>query len=407
MNFYYFISPCNRSRTCSINLNLTDENLKIELLFPLPLRITSEEWDIERQRPKNIYLKKHKVLNAKLDRLKIFLTESIKERIMKKKIISQKILISHIKKYFFQKEIEHQKDDLLFYVKEYIEKKNGLISNSTMKRYKVFLRLLERFEGYISKRISIESVNSDFVKNFLLFGKKEEYCESTIHRTIYFVRTILNFAARKGIRTYSEELVVKKTAHLKNVITLSEQELNKIEELKVPKALQDAKKWLIISCYTGQRISDFMDFSKEQLQFIDGKPYLSFFQKKTKKHILLPLHPNIKKIMEQSEDDFPKHLSPQIYNRQIKEIAKLSGLTEILRTRKKRGFRSRMENVEKWEVMTSHIGRRSFATNFYGKIPTPLLIRATGHSTEQMFLNYINHQQQVILLGEHFERLAG
>ena len=44
---------------------------------------------------------------------------------------------------------------------------------------------------------------------------------------------------------------------------------------------------------------------------------------------------------------------------------------------------------EKWELVTSHIGRRSFATNFYGEIPTSYLIYVTGHSTEIMFLNYI------------------
>lgn len=110
--------------------------------------------------------------------------------------------------------------------------------------------------------------------------------------------------------------------------------------------------------------------------------------------------------MEQNEGNFPKYLSPHLYNKQIKEIGKLSGITEVLKTRKRKGFRSQVENVEKWEILTSHIGRRSFATNFYGKIPTPLLIHATGHSTEQMFLKYINHQQQVISLSEHFERFS-
>lgn len=46
--------------------------------------------------------------------------------------------------------------------------------------------------------------------------------------------------------------------------------------------------------------------------------------------------------------------------------------------------------VHKWEAITSHICRRSFASNFYGKIPTPLLMEATGHSTEQMFQRYIS-----------------
>nr|WP_305050430.1 hypothetical protein [Elizabethkingia bruuniana] len=63
--------------------------------------------------------------------------------------------------------------------------------------------------------------------------------------------------------------------------------------------------------------------------------------------------------------------------------------------------------MEKWETITSHIGRRSFATNFYGKIPTPLLLHATGHSTEQVFLNYINDfdNDRITSLGDYFDKL--
>lgn len=43
----------------------------------------------------------------------------------------------------------------------------------------------------------------------------------------------------------------------------------------------------------------------------------------------------------------------------------------------------------KYELMASHICRRSFATNFYGIIPTTTLIQITGHSSERMFLKYI------------------
>ena len=40
--------------------------------------------------------------------------------------------------------------------------------------------------------------------------------------------------------------------------------------------------------------------------------------------------------------------------------------------------------------ISTHIGRRSFASNFYGNIPTPTIIKVTGHSKEETFLKYIN-----------------
>ena len=55
-------------------------------------------------------------------------------------------------------------------------------------------------------------------------------------------------------------------------------------------------------------------------------------------------------------------------------------------------------------ISTSHIGRRSFATNNYGTIPTALLIGVTGHSTETMFLEYIGKTdtQKAIQLADYF-----
>ena len=43
----------------------------------------------------------------------------------------------------------------------------------------------------------------------------------------------------------------------------------------------------------------------------------------------------------------------------------------------------------KWELMASHVCRRSFCTNLYGTLPTPLIMSISAHSSEKMLLNYI------------------
>jgi len=52
-------------------------------------------------------------------------------------------------------------------------------------------------------------------------------------------------------------------------------------------------------------------------------------------------------------------------------------------------IRKKYGRFAKWELVSSHIGRRSFATNHFGKIPTPIIIAATGHKSESIFLKYI------------------
>jgi hypothetical protein len=40
-------------------------------------------------------------------------------------------------------------------------------------------------------------------------------------------------------------------------------------------------------------------------------------------------------------------------------------------------------------LITSHTTKRSFATNYFEKIETPILMEITGHSRESTFLSYI------------------
>ena len=52
------------------------------------------------------------------------------------------------------------------------------------------------------------------------------------------------------------------------------------------------------------------------------------------------------------------------------------------------------------ELVSSHICRRSFATNLYGKLDTLTIMKITGHTTESQFLSYIK-----ITPREYAERL--
>ena len=81
----------------------------------------------------------------------------------------------------------------------------------------------------------------------------------------------------------------------------------------------------------------------------------------------------------------------------MKELCKIIGFTEEIEGSvikniggdKDKKHRKVKGSYPKYMLVSSHIGRRSFATNFYGKIPTPLLMSATGHTTEKQFLEYI------------------
>lgn len=391
-----------KGSTCDLYVTICDEISNTNLRFRTFLTINKDQWDIITQRPKNPYLKLSKAINTKMDTIRLCILEAYK----RKKPVSARTMARLIKNISLEKQHNYPEESFLGFMQQYIASRKPIICASTHKRYMVFFRLLERFQGRIIRRLMIDDINHNFIRDFIDFGKSEEYSDNTVYRTIHFVKTILNYAERKGVRTYVRELEIRKGTQRRDMITLSEDELENIRTCDVPNELVEAKKWLLISCYTGQRISDFMQFSREKLTKINGIECVSFIQKKTRKEITLPLHPAVIEIVRQNGGDFPASIDTGLYNTQIKEIARLAGLRHQIKAKKRIGYRTKTILTEKWEMLTSHIGRRSFATNFYGKIPTPLLMEATGHSTEQMFLKYINRMDnnKIISLSGYFNQ---
>ena len=258
MIFEFFLSTNGKQK--NILLNLNDTTLNKTYTFRTHLRILTDDWDSERQRPINIYLKKFKKLNAKLDSLKKELADHIREGRSQKKQLHQRLLARKIKAVCSGKTPELSENSLLHYMKWYIDIKKELVCHSTYKRYKVFYHLLERFEGFVCKKLYVEEINVDFIRDFMVFGKEEEYSENTIYRTIHFVKTILNFAERKGVRTCVRELEIRRERQKREVVTLTENEISKIQQTEVPKELQPAKDWLLISLLYRTTFFGFYEF---------------------------------------------------------------------------------------------------------------------------------------------------
>ena len=79
----------------------------------------------------------------------------------------------------------------------------------------------------------------------------------------------------------------------------------------------------------------------------------------------------------------------------------VSGFKNNPKTRRKE-----IVNALKYEFVTSHIMRRSFASNYYDEIETSLLINTTGHSEESIFLTYIGSHKNKDALADFFMEKA-
>lgn len=394
--YFYLEKPKNEITTINLIYYLKSENKYFKV--STGQRINPDNWDFENRQPK---VKRggqgiqNSHINTVLLKYKDLLEEAIKEHELSGNPLTKNILKDKFDVAFKGKqEAKGIPTDLINYIDYFIEyKRNDFTSKRSLGRYKVIQSKLRRFEKHRKKTILISEVNDKFKNEFVDYLLAEDYTKNTIQRDIDFVKTICKHARFLGLKTHPQLDTLKSSKEKTEKIYLDFNDLEKIENVELNQSLDNARNWLIISCYTGQRVSDFMRFDTKMIRIEDGKELIEFEQMKTGKLMTVPVHKKVKETLDKL-NGFPKRISDQKYNDYIKEVCKKAGLTEKIKGSKmmeveKGKFRKVRGIYPKYELVSSHIGRRSFATNFYGKIPTTFLIYITGHSTESMFLQYI------------------
>lgn len=306
-----------------------------------------------------------------------------------------------------QEKIEEKKEpNLLEYAKIYLDEKEndyrkGKIKVAVVKKTKSIIKILERFiknEGIDPPLMTEIDINFQRAYDDYCL-EVEEYQPSYSNRTFKAIKTICFHASAHGYKINEGIRYLKITLNRSKYPTLSFHELEVIEKHQfVDEYLDNARDWLIIGAYSGQRCSDLLRFNHTMLEteIIDGKPiqFICFRQQKTDKQIRLALHYKILNILKKREGQFPRVISDQRFNDYIKKVAERAGIDEMTeggisqldengRMRKKFGL------YPKYKLITSHLCRRSFCTNFYGMMDTSILMLASGHTTEKQFREYI------------------
>ena len=183
-------------------------------------------------------------------------------------------------------------DKLVDYFAYYALHKRSNITESTYKRINVTKHLVERFQKSEGKEFLVKEVDANFKLNFDTYCKKEKYAGTTIAKSMKIIKSVCYHAKGNGVENHNQlaEITTTKTDKVLNIF-LTPAELEKIEKKKFDlEHLENAKDWLIISCETGQRVSDFMRFTKEQIRFEDNIPLIEFTQLKTGKIMAIAFH---------------------------------------------------------------------------------------------------------------------
>jgi integrase len=287
--------------------------------------------------------------------------------------------------------------DLFSFIDKFIEEGKAVKAKGTISSYTDTLRILKLYCKHKRKKIDFDDIDLDFYNSYLNYLTSNlKFSLNTIGKHIKNIKVFLNEATERGINTKLDfkKRKFKKLTEDTEKIYLSSAELDIIYalDLTTNEELEKARDLFIVGCYTGLRFSDFTQLRKENI--IDGNK-LKIRTQKTNETVMIPIHKYVREVFSKHNGELPSQINNQKMNDYLKDIGKIAEINEPVEMTFTKGGEVKKDIFKKYELITSHVARRSFATNLYlVDVPSITIMKITGHKTEKSFLRYIRITQE-------------
>jgi len=279
--------------------------------------------------------------------------------------------------------------------------KGAYTTEGTMKEYNTVFKALNEFQEKKKINLTLADFNTGFFtqfENFLSVKKssldrERGLLNDTIYKYISTLKVFLSWCQDNGNTVHPDAFKQHKSLFKKKayneIVVLSEDELEQLRnyDLSHHPSFERVRDLFCFMCYTGQRFSDIMRFSKADFQ--DNK--WVFLSTKTKKKVVVPFNGFIGKgldILEKYNFELPK-ISNQKFNDYLKDIGELAEINTPVRIIRFNGKNEITIEKPKYLFMSSHMGRRTMVTILLSKgVPVTLVQKITQHSDIRTLMKY-------------------
>jgi integrase len=358
-------------------------------------KINPKFWNPEKQRVKESRLfPEHEGFNVLLDKLATNVKIAYRDILNAGSTPTTYRLKDELNKIMFKEEYT-PKLGFLRFVEELVQTSDR--KPNTRRQWGQTLRKLQEYRKATQKEVDFDTINLDFYNSFIAFLTREGYTKNSIGGFIKNVKIFMNEAVDRGL-THNLEYRNRKFKVLEeqvDKIYLTQKELQKLYSLDLSgrQKLEKVRDLFLIACYTGLRFSDLIQVCPENI--VNGGHQIRIRTEKTGEIVVIPLHPIVRQIIENYGGRLPPVISNQKMNQYLKEIGKEAEILDTTQISITRGGKTDKMVNKKYELITTHTARRSFATNAYlNDVPTISIMKITGHKTEKSFLKYIRISQE-------------
>jgi integrase len=413
MNYNFNLRPPKKGgnkkapRRIYVISNYKKDGKKQKFVYSTGFKVVPSHWNANEQRVKNV-LAAHdsQTINNYLNALSVALNTLFVEMAAKRQVVTPQYLKEYLDEYHNKNTTIDEPMTFLRFISEHIQRcedKNNVATNQkirveTIGIYRTTLKCLQDY----NKRVAVDfhTVTQSFYEKFTKHLEDKGLKVNTVGKYIKTLKAFIRAADEMGypvVQDYKNRAFKVQREDVTNIY-LTEKELNILYDMDLSQnpRLHKVRDLFLVGCYTGLRFSDFTNIKAQNISAeIDtetGEAYhvIKIETKKTGAVVTIPIHETLTNIIKRNGGAIPKNISNQKMNDYLKELCQLAGFTNAYEIGETKAGVRIQKTMLKYEMVSTHTARRSFATNQYkAGIPTITIRQITGHKTETAFLKYI------------------
>ncbi|MBC8319083.1 MAG: tyrosine-type recombinase/integrase [Bacteroidetes bacterium] len=300
---------------------------------------------------------------------------------------------------------------------DFIEQGKKKWQPGTVTKFKTIKNHLKDFGEKKRIKVEFDQLDNNFFDKLIdFYFEDNKFINSYVRKNIMFIKQFLIWSTKRGynkkldFREWNLETGTKREDTDGNIIALSIPELLHIYEMKIKnQTVLRIRDYLILACSTGLRYSDIANLKKTDVDHKQGFIYCTTI--KTGDRTMIPFNDFSREILEKYKNTpnynkdgvemaFPA-ISNQKTNKQLKELAKEAGLTEMVPIVHYRRNRRIDKVVPKYKLISSHIGRKTFITFcVWLGVPSEVTMKFTTHRKHETMQKYYDSKDESALRQE-------
>lgn len=401
MNISYKLSGTKAIKKLSIRVY----HNRLDLTAMTNIMLMDSEWDSETQTAID-----NSELNIALQSLKLAVLKSYNKDFCKGVLIDKLWLQRVVKSSFMRPKLENNlvtpeysifvSDFATWWLENHASEwkvsARKFMAKPAKNQYKKFVETFQEYENLIGDKMQLRNTTKKDIEGFIDWLETENYQTSTIERNIGRLRFFFNRAIELNFdvsQAFKERIYFDTEDDIEGVY-LNEIEIQKIidTDFSSNEELEITKQNFILGVFTGLRISDFLKLDTTDIT--DGN--FTIKTKKTNAKVVIPIHPEVEKIININFGCLPQKISRTDFNKHIKSICQLCEIDNQVygKVFDKNLKRKKVGYYKKYELISSHVCRRSFATNYSG-VDKEVLNSVMGWSKDSKMANFYNKTSKV------------